>query len=66
MLLWLEEAGIEIVMIMATAIAALMFVAAVASLVSEHVQMRRRRSRLSAKVHLSAPARAARLTGHHA
>jgi len=66
MLLWLEEAGIEIVMIVATAIAAFMFVAAVASLVSEHVQMRRRRSRLSAEVHLSVPARAARPTGHHA
>jgi hypothetical protein len=64
MLLWLEEAAIEIAMIVATALGAFMFVAAVASLVYERLRERRRSGRRSATRRLVVTSRDADPAGH--
>jgi hypothetical protein len=64
MLLWLEEAAIEIAMIVATALGAFMFVAAVASLVSERLREHRRSDRRSATQRLVVTSRHADPAGH--
>jgi hypothetical protein len=66
MLLWLEEAAIEATMVLATAVGLFMFVAAVASLVVEHLRLRERRSERAATLHSAAPSQPARISGHHA
>jgi hypothetical protein len=66
MLLWLEEASIEIAMILATALGLFMFVAAVASLVVERLRLREQRRERAATLDTAAPARyPSRITGDH-
>jgi hypothetical protein len=65
MLFWLEEAAIEIVMILAVAVGVFMFVAAVASLIHDRLRIRERRNARPTVLRSARPARHTRPAGDH-
>jgi hypothetical protein len=66
MLLWLEEAGIEIAMILAVAVGVFMLVAAVWSLIDERLRLRERRGERTPAQPSAAPTDHTHPSGHHA